>query len=184
MDGLKLDGAAVGATPYVIIDSGMSFLAGPTTDAESIACPLSSSTTIPSRQERTFDCTATYNVAYTVGGVNYEIIVKDLAISFSSGAPLRSNGDRTFQQFVEKSWILVDVFMRNCRVKFDVKESIEALLEVRRSTGSRVREMTRQVDVHAEPSSNGSWRSRPALELIRVLIKCLLGMTSGKGDRP
>ena len=47
--------------------------------------PLSSSNTISSSQEYTSDCTATYNVAYTVDGDNYELIVKDLAISFSGG---------------------------------------------------------------------------------------------------
>ena len=85
LDGLKLDGAAVGTTPYVIIDSGISFLAGPTTDIESIACPWSSSTTSLSNQEYTVDCSATYNVAYSVGGVEYELTEKDVVRSFSGG---------------------------------------------------------------------------------------------------
>ena len=84
-DGLKLNGAAVGTTLSVIIDSGISFSAGLTTDVESIACPLSSSTTIFSSQECTVDCSATYNVAYIVGGVDYELTEKDLVISFSTG---------------------------------------------------------------------------------------------------
>ena len=84
LDGPKFDGADVGPPPYVFIVSGIRFFSW-THHGESIACPLSSSNTISSSQERTFDCTATYNVAYTVGGDNYEIIVKDLAISFSGG---------------------------------------------------------------------------------------------------
>ena len=39
-DGLKLNGAAVGTTPYAIIDSGIRFSPGPTTDVESIARPF------------------------------------------------------------------------------------------------------------------------------------------------
>ena len=85
LGGLKHNGA-VGTTPHVIIDSGISFLAGPTTDVESVASPLSpSSTTIFSSQEYTVDCSATCNVAYTVGGVDYELTEKDLVISFSGG---------------------------------------------------------------------------------------------------
>ena len=38
------EGAVVGITPYVLIESGISILAGSTTDAESIARPLSSLT--------------------------------------------------------------------------------------------------------------------------------------------
>ena len=70
LDGLKLNGSAVVTTPYVIIDPGISFFAGPTTDTVLIACPLSSSSTISSSQEYTVDCSATCNVAYTVGGVD------------------------------------------------------------------------------------------------------------------
>ena len=85
LDGLKLNGAAVGTTHPAIIDSGIKFLAGLTTDVELIAALLSLSITSLSSQEYTVDCTATHNPAYTVGGVNYELIEKDLAISFSSG---------------------------------------------------------------------------------------------------
>ena len=46
LDGLKLNGAAVGSTPYAIVDSGTSFLAKPTTDVKSIAIWLSLLTTI------------------------------------------------------------------------------------------------------------------------------------------
>ena len=85
LDGLKLDAAAVGTTPYVIIDSGTSLFAGPITDVKSIAASLSSSNTISSSEEYTFYCTAMYNVAYTAGGVNYELFEKDLVISTSGG---------------------------------------------------------------------------------------------------
>ena len=70
-----------------IIVSEISFIAGTTKDAESIARPLSLSIASLSCQEYTVDYTATHNSAYTVGGVNYELTDKDLAISFSSGAP-------------------------------------------------------------------------------------------------
>ena len=52
------EGAVVGITPYVLIESGISILAGSTTDAESIARPLSSLTTILSSRECTADHTA------------------------------------------------------------------------------------------------------------------------------
>ena len=70
-DGLKLNGSAVVTTRYVIIDPGISFLAGPTTDTVSIARPLSLLTTVLFTQQYTVDCSATCNVAYTVGGVGY-----------------------------------------------------------------------------------------------------------------
>ena len=41
LDGLKLNGAAVGSTPYAIVETGTSLLAGPTTDVKSIAAWLS-----------------------------------------------------------------------------------------------------------------------------------------------
>ena len=46
---------------------------------------------------------STYNVAYTVGGVNYELTVKDLAISLDF--PLRIDGDRRSSN----SWNVVDL---------------------------------------------------------------------------
>ena len=54
-----------------------------------------------SSQEYTFDCTATYNVAYIVGGVNFEHTVKDLAISFPGGTSFSDRRRSTFQQFLE-----------------------------------------------------------------------------------
>ena len=80
-----LNSAAVETTHSAIIDSEIRFLAGPTTDVDSIAALLSLWITSLSSQEYTFDCTVTYNVAYIVGGVNYKHTVKDLAISFSRG---------------------------------------------------------------------------------------------------
>ena len=38
LDGLKLNGAAAGSTPYAIVDAGTSLLAGPTTDVMSNCC--------------------------------------------------------------------------------------------------------------------------------------------------
>ena len=90
-----------GDTHSTIIDPEIRFFTGPTTDVESIAALLSSSITSLSSQEYTFDCTATNNVAYTVGGVNYQHIVKDLAISFSGGTSFSDRRQSTFQQFVE-----------------------------------------------------------------------------------
>ena len=78
LDGLKLDAAAGGTTPYVIVDSGTSLLAGHVIVVKSIAASLSSSNTISSSQEHTFHCTATCNVSYTVGGVNCELMERIL----------------------------------------------------------------------------------------------------------
>merc|ERR1712107_215262 len=41
LDGLKLDGSSVGSTPYAIVDSGTSLMAGPTSDVQAIASSLS-----------------------------------------------------------------------------------------------------------------------------------------------
>ena len=111
-----------GTTHSAIIDSEIRFLAGPTTDVESIAALLSLPIASLSRREYTVDCTATLNSAYTVGGVNYELIEKDLAISFSSGASVSGLTAIDVPAIRGMSWILVDVFMRKYRLKFDVKE--------------------------------------------------------------
>ena len=66
------------STPYVISESGTIPLAGPITDVKSIAVSLSSSNTISDSREYTPYCTATYNAAYTVGGVNCELIERIL----------------------------------------------------------------------------------------------------------
>ena len=134
-DDLKLNGAAVGTTHSAIIDSETRFLAGFTTDVESIAALLSSSNTISSSQEYTFDCTATHNSAHTVGGVNYELIVKDLAIRGTS-------------------WILVDVFMRKYRVKFDVKECMKYYSRCGGQRAVECGDDPARWTFHAERSSN------------------------------
>merc|ERR1712122_440899 len=108
LDGLKLNGAAVGTTPYAIVDSGTSLLAGPTTDVKSIAASLSLSTTILSSKE------------YTVGGADYEFTEKDLVISNSGGTCLFGMTAIDVPAPRGPLWILGDVFMRKYYVKFDV----------------------------------------------------------------
>ena len=120
LDGLKLNGAAVGTTPYAIVDSGTSLLAGPTTDVKSIAASLSLSTTILSSKEYTVDCGATYNVVYTVGGADYELTEKDLVMSNSGGTCLFGMTAIDVPAPRGPLWILGDVFMRKYYVKFDV----------------------------------------------------------------
>ena len=92
------------------------FFAGPTTDDGSITVLLSLSNTGLSSQEYTFDCSATYNVAYTspLRRILRPPIRVDLA-SFRMTAidvPAIRGTSR----------ILADVFMRKYCVKFDVKE--------------------------------------------------------------
>merc|ERR1712136_353692 len=99
-DGLKLNGAAVGTTPYAIVDSGTSLLAGPTTDVKSIAASLSLSTTILSSKEYTVDCGATYTVVYTVEG--------SCDLQFGWNLPFRNDGDRRSCT----TWTVVDLGRR------------------------------------------------------------------------
>ena len=120
LDGLKLNGAAVGTTPYAIIDSGICFLAGPTTDVESIACPLSSSTTtlFQPRVHRRLQCHVQCRIhrrrcrlrAHREGSC-------DLLFGWNFLFGLTAID---FPAFRGPSWILVDVFMRKYCVKFDV----------------------------------------------------------------
>ena len=60
---------SVGTTHFSTVVPEVSFIAGPTTDSESIARHLCLSLASFSSQEYTVDCTATHNTAYAVGGV-------------------------------------------------------------------------------------------------------------------
>ena len=110
----------MGTTPYAIVDFGTSLLAGPTTDVKSIAASLSLSTTILSSKEYTVDCSATYNVVYTVGVADYELTEKDLVISNSGGTCLFGMTAIDVPAPRGPLWILGDVYMRKYYVKFDV----------------------------------------------------------------
>ena len=106
----------MGISHSAIIDPEIRFFAGPTTDDGSIAVLLSLSNTGLSSQEYTFDCSATYNVAYT--NPPRRILRPPIRVELAS-----------FRMTVidvpairGTSRILVDVFMRKYRVKFDVKE--------------------------------------------------------------
>ena len=146
-DGLKLNGAAVGTTHSAIIDSGSRFSAGPTTDAKTSAASVEfvDQSSFPAKSTPSIAVQRTMS-AHNVGGVNNEHIVKDLAISFSSRASLFGLTAIDVPVIRGKSWILVDVFMRKYRVKFDVRRSARSTSRGEEVNGQSSAEMTRQVD--------------------------------------
>ena len=144
-------------THSTIIDSGIRFFAGLTTDDESIAALLSLSITSLSSQEYTFDCKVTYNVAHSRRRQLRARRERSCDLLFRVELPSRIDGDRRSSN----SWKVMDLGRRlHAQVSRENRGA-----EV---NGQSTAEMTRQWTFNAERSSNGSWRSRPALELIRA----------------
>merc|ERR1712211_55709 len=79
LDGLKLNGAAVGTTPYAIVDWNQSL--SWTHHGREVNCCFVEFVDHHLVKEYIVDCSATYNVVYTVGGADYELTEKDLVIS-------------------------------------------------------------------------------------------------------
>ena len=138
-DGLKLNGAAVGTTPYAIIDSGIRFSPGPTTDVESIARPFEfvDHHLFQPRVHRRLQCHVQCRIQRRRCRLrDHQEGPSDLLFEQNFLFGLTTID---FPAIRGKSWILVDVFMRKYCVKLDVMECMKHLPKVRRSTGSRVR---------------------------------------------
>jgi hypothetical protein len=117
MDGLKLDGSAIGSTPYAIVDSGTSLMAGPTADVKAIATALSLGSILG--KEYTVDCSKKYALAYTIGGKDYTFTQDDMILQNSGGTCIFAMIAIDVPAPRGPLWILGDVFMRKYYVKFD-----------------------------------------------------------------
>jgi len=117
MDGLKLEGKAIGSTPYAIVDSGTSLMAGPTADAKAIATALSLGSILG--KEYTVDCSKKYELAFTIGGKDYTLTQDDMILQNSGGTCIFAMIGIDVPAPRGPLWILGDVFMRKYYVKFD-----------------------------------------------------------------
>lgn len=117
LDGLKLDGKAIGSTPYAIVDSGTSLMAGPTADVNYIAKALSLGSVLG--KEYTVDCSKTYDIAYTLGGKDYTFSQDEMILQNSGGTCIFAMIAIDVPAPRGPLWILGDVFMRKYYVKFD-----------------------------------------------------------------
>jgi len=118
LDGLKLNGDSIGSTPYAIVDSGTSLMAGPTADVKAIASALNLGSILG--KEYTVDCDKQYKIAYTIGGADYVLDEKAMVISNAGGQCLFGMMAIDVPAPRGPLWILGDVFMRQYYVKFDV----------------------------------------------------------------
>merc|ERR1712226_1679729 len=120
LGGLKLDGDAIGSTPYAIVDSGTSLMAGPTADVKAIANKLGLTSVLG--KEYMVDCSKKYSIEYTLAGKGYVLDQDDMIIQNSGGQCLFGMMGIDVPAPRGPLWILGDVFMRRYYVKFDVGE--------------------------------------------------------------
>jgi len=118
MDGLKLDNNTIGTTPYAIIDSGTSLMAGPSADVNSIATALNLTSVLG--KEWMVDCDKKYRLAWTIGGIDYVLDETAMILSNSGGSCLFGMMGIDVPAPAGPLWILGDVFMRQYYTKFDV----------------------------------------------------------------
>jgi len=118
LDGFQLDNTAIGSTPYAIVDSGTSMMAGPTADVDVVASALNLGSI--QGKEYTVACNATYEFAYTMGGNKYILDETDMIIANSGGQCIFGMLAIDVPAPRGPLWILGDVFMRKYYVKFDV----------------------------------------------------------------
>jgi len=118
LDGLKLNDKNIGSTPYAIVDSGTSLMAGPTVDVQQIATSLGLTSVLG--KEYMVDCSKKYNIAHTIGGNDYVLDQDDMIIQNTGGQCLFGMMAIDVPAPRGPLWILGDVFMRKHYVKFDV----------------------------------------------------------------
>jgi hypothetical protein len=118
LDGLKLNGDAIGSTTKAIVDSGTSLMAGPTEEVKAIATALNLGSVLG--KEYTVDCNAKYSLTWSVGGQDWVLDQDDMVLSESNGQCIFGMLGLDVPAPAGPLWILGDVFMRKYYVKFDV----------------------------------------------------------------
>jgi len=117
LDGLKLEGKKIGSTPYAIVDSGTSVMAGPTADVKLIASALSLGSI--AGKEYTVDCSKKYELAFTLAGKDYALTQDDMLLANSGGTCIMGMIGIDVPAPRGPLWIMGDVFMRKYYVQFD-----------------------------------------------------------------
>lgn len=118
LDGLTLEGQAIGSTQKAIVDSGTSLLAGPTEEVTAIAKALDLGSILG--KEYTVDCDKKYTLSYTIGGQEWTLNQEDMILANSGGKCIFGMLALDVPAPAGPLWILGDVFMRKYYVKFDV----------------------------------------------------------------
>jgi len=118
LDGLKLNDASIGSTPFAIVDSGTSLMAGPTADVKAIADALSLKSVLG--KEYMVDCSKEYTITFTVNSKDFVLDQTDMILQNSGGQCLFGMMGIDVPAPRGPLWILGDVFMRKYYVKFDV----------------------------------------------------------------
>lgn len=118
LDGLTLDGNAIGSTKKAIVDSGTSLMAGPTEEVQAIAKALDLGSILG--KEYTVDCNKKYTLSYTIGGQEFALDQDDMVLANSGGKCIFGMLALDVPAPRGPLWILGDVFMRKYYVKFDV----------------------------------------------------------------
>jgi hypothetical protein len=125
---VPLEGVKVGSTSptlvgstTAIIDSGTSFLVGPTEEVEAIASVFGATryNILPGMWQMPCNSTA-QSVAFTIGGRDFVLTAEDMVVMRHDGIcyiGLSKGSDGQVQ--VGQTWILGDVFMRRFYVQFD-----------------------------------------------------------------
>lgn len=118
LDSMTMNGAVVDAnTKSAIVDSGTSLLAGPTDVVKAIATSLGATSILG--KEYIVGCDKEFNIAFTIGGQDYQLSNTDVNIADSSLCILGMMGiDIPAPR--GPLWILGDVFMRKYYTKFDI----------------------------------------------------------------
>jgi len=118
LEGVKLNGATVdGNTPSAVVDSGTSLMAGPTDVVKAIAKQLGATGILG--KEYILGCGKTYQVDFTIAGLDYSFTNDDMNIA---DGPLCIFGMMPIDIPAPRGplWILGDVFMRKYYTKFDI----------------------------------------------------------------
>uniref|UniRef100_A0A7S4LNG7 Peptidase A1 domain-containing protein n=2 Tax=Oxyrrhis marina TaxID=2969 RepID=A0A7S4LNG7_OXYMA len=118
LDGVKLDGSAIGSTKTAIVDSGTSLLAGPSADVKAIASKLGAKSVLG--KEYIVDCdTFKSSMTFSLGGQEYTLDSKDLVLQASGNQCILGLTGIDVPAPAGPLWILGDVFMRKYYVQFD-----------------------------------------------------------------
>lgn len=118
LDGVHVNGQAVGSTVKAIIDSGTSLLAGPTAEVKAIAAAVGAKPLFMG--EYSIDCAMKNapDIEFTLGGKKFALAFEDYVINEGKTCLFGMMGmDMPAPQ--GPLWILGDVFMKKYYVKFD-----------------------------------------------------------------
>merc|ERR1711920_1020234 len=134
LDGLKLNDKSIGSTPYAIVDSGTSLMAGPTSDVKAIASAFSLTSVLG--KEYMVDCSKQYTITYTLNGEDFVLDQNDMIIQNSGGQCLFGMMGIDVPAPRGPLWIMGDVFMKKYYCVFDYGNKQMRMAPVAKSADS------------------------------------------------